>query len=208
MHQRALGDHVGRGHHVRTQLVDEREVGFWRSGTDGDHGVVSAKALIIDKGRVWAPVKGGWGSSGTTKTIRMVPFRWRLYDSIRPRPAGLGMPAYGCQRECEEGCVRIMSVLLFVGLGRIGLPQSLVFAQHGHLVYGYDEDPALIAQLGTGMAPFHEPRLDALLREHVGHAFLPIDDWRPIMGEVDAVMIALGTAAPDSASLSLGPRPQ
>ena len=93
-----------------------------------------------------------------------------------------------------------MSVLLFVGLGRIGLPQALVFAQHGHLVYGYDEDPALIAQLGKGMAPFQEPGLARLLREHVGHGFLPIDDWRPVIGRVDTVMIALGTAAPDSSS--------
>jgi UDP-N-acetyl-D-mannosaminuronic acid dehydrogenase len=93
-----------------------------------------------------------------------------------------------------------MSVLLFVGLGRIGLPQALVFAQHGHIVYGYDEDPALIGQLSKGQAPFHEPRLDGLLKEHVGHGFLPVDDWRPIIGRVDTVMIALGTAAPDSAS--------
>jgi UDP-N-acetyl-D-mannosaminuronic acid dehydrogenase len=93
-----------------------------------------------------------------------------------------------------------MSVLLFVGLGRIGLPQSLVFAQHGHIVYGYDEDPALVGQLNKGQAPFHEPRLDELLNKHVGKGFLPVDDWRPILPRVDTVMIALGTAAPDSAS--------
>ena len=30
--------------------------------------------------------------------------------------------------------------LLFMGLGRIGLPQGLVFAHHGHNVVGYDSD--------------------------------------------------------------------
>lgn len=88
--------------------------------------------------------------------------------------------------------------VLFFGLGRIGLPQSLVFAEAGHQVFGYDADPAVVDNLLAGNAPFDEPGMDELLGAHVGRRFQPAKDWTAVLPQVDAVLFTLGTKAPDA----------
>jgi UDP-N-acetyl-D-mannosaminuronic acid dehydrogenase len=88
--------------------------------------------------------------------------------------------------------------VLFFGLGRIGLPQSLVFAEAGHQVFGYDADPAVVDNLLAGTAPFDEPGMEQLLADHVGKRFQPVKDWTAILPQVDAVLFTLGTKAPDA----------
>lgn len=90
--------------------------------------------------------------------------------------------------------------ILFFGLGRIGLPQSLVFAAAGHRVFGYDADPTVVDHLLAGDLPFDEPGMGALLAEQLGNSFRPVKDWKPVAGEVDAVLFTLGTSAPDAES--------
>ena len=90
--------------------------------------------------------------------------------------------------------------ILFFGLGRIGLPQSLVFAEAGHQVFGYDADPAVVDNLIAGNLPFEEPGMDKLLATYGGNGFQPVKDWQSVLPQIDAVLFTLGTKAPDAVS--------
>jgi UDP-N-acetyl-D-mannosaminuronic acid dehydrogenase len=50
-----------------------------------------------------------------------------------------------------------------VGLGRVGLPLALCFADHGLRVLGIDNDPERLAALRARQMPFHEPGAQELL---------------------------------------------
>lgn len=88
--------------------------------------------------------------------------------------------------------------ILFFGLGRIGLPQSLVFAGAGHQVFGYDADPAVVDNLLAEKLPFEEPGMGELLARHLGGRFRPVHQWQEVLPQVDAVLFTLGTGAPDA----------
>jgi UDP-N-acetyl-D-mannosaminuronic acid dehydrogenase len=56
-----------------------------------------------------------------------------------------------------------------VGLGRVGLPLALSFADRGLRVIGVDNDPARVGAIGEGRMPFAETGAQALLdRVHAG----------------------------------------
>ncbi|HWI73200.1 MAG TPA: nucleotide sugar dehydrogenase [Baekduia sp.] len=50
-----------------------------------------------------------------------------------------------------------------IGLGRVGLPLALAFADAGLSVIGVDNDPARVAALRDGRMPFEEPGAQAIL---------------------------------------------
>ena len=50
-----------------------------------------------------------------------------------------------------------------VGLGRIGLPLALSFAERGLRVLGVDNDPERLAALRERRMPFEEPGAQAIL---------------------------------------------
>src|SRR3990167_5938807 len=94
-----------------------------------------------------------------------------------------------------------MTTLLFIGLGRIGLPQALVFAKKGFQVFGYDHDTRLHQELLDKKPPFYEPMLAEYLHSTVGNTFHPLADWQSVLQQlssVDAIFFTLGTSAPDS----------
>src|SRR3989338_6040398 len=94
-----------------------------------------------------------------------------------------------------------MTNLLFIGLGRIGLPQSLVFAKKGFRVYGYDHDAQLHQDLLDKKLPFYEPKLAEYLHATLNNTFLPLSSWENVaaqLPEIDAIFFTLGTSAPDS----------
>ena len=90
--------------------------------------------------------------------------------------------------------------LLFLGLGRIGLPQALVFADSGHTVFGYDIEKGVLDQLNDRIVPFNEPHMEEYLCKTLDRSFFPITDWRCRIHEVEAVFFTLGTKAPDAES--------
>lgn len=90
--------------------------------------------------------------------------------------------------------------VLFFGLGRIGLPQSLVFAAAGHQVTGYDADPQVVQSLQDGVLPFEEPGMRELMDAQLGRNFRPVSDWQAALAGIDVVLFTLGTAAPDARS--------
>ena len=55
-----------------------------------------------------------------------------------------------------------------IGCGYLGAVHAATLASMGHSVVGIDVDATKVAQLARGLAPFHEPGLDELLRD--GHA--------------------------------------
>lgn len=87
-----------------------------------------------------------------------------------------------------------MKVCIF-GLGRIGLPISLVFADSGYNVVGIDINEDLINNLKKGKVPFSEPGVEELLEKHLNKNFFPklgeevISDLK----EANYIMIAVGT---------------
>ncbi|GGH90287.1 UDP-glucose dehydrogenase family protein [Arthrobacter liuii] len=52
-----------------------------------------------------------------------------------------------------------------IGCGYLGAVHAATLASMGHTVVGIDVDPAKVQQLAQGVAPFHEPGLDELLRD-------------------------------------------
>jgi len=55
--------------------------------------------------------------------------------------------------------------ILFIGLGRIGLPISLVASSQNHKVYAYDNDKTIINNLKNSITHFHEKNMDKLLKK-------------------------------------------
>lgn len=55
----------------------------------------------------------------------------------------------------------------FAGLSHLGLIYSLATASKGFEVFGWDPDPILVARLGNGEFPVHEPGLRELWRENL-----------------------------------------
>jgi UDP-N-acetyl-D-mannosaminuronic acid dehydrogenase len=55
-----------------------------------------------------------------------------------------------------------------IGLGRVGLPFSLVLAEAGYRVVGIDTDPNKLAAISTKMMPFKEEGAAKLLQKHGG----------------------------------------
>ena len=54
-----------------------------------------------------------------------------------------------------------------IGTGYLGATHAAALASCGHAVVGIDTDPARVAVLSEGRAPFHEPQLGPLLRSGV-----------------------------------------
>lgn len=52
---------------------------------------------------------------------------------------------------------------VIIGLGYVGLPTALALAEAGHSVLGVDRDPARVAHIHAGIAPYAEPGVAAAL---------------------------------------------
>ena len=60
--------------------------------------------------------------------------------------------------------------LTVIGCGYLGAVHAAAMADLGHHVLGVETDPARLALLARGEAPFYEPGLDELLRRARGPA--------------------------------------
>ncbi len=60
----------------------------------------------------------------------------------------------------------MMKNLTIIGLGYIGLPTAVLFAEAGLRVYGYDVNPKIIDSVNKGIPHFSEPELDVLLKKN------------------------------------------
>lgn len=81
-----------------------------------------------------------------------------------------------------------------LGLGHVGLPTALGFAERGWPVVGADDDSNKIAILKTGKPPFYEPGLEALLSRHVEGGKLRIThDVSEAIRAASVVFVCVGT---------------
>jgi UDPglucose 6-dehydrogenase len=91
-----------------------------------------------------------------------------------------------------------------IGTGHVGLIACVSFAELGHQVVGTDSDAEKIDLLGRGVAPFHEPGLDDLLKVHgaTGRLTFTSTAAQAVVG-ADVVFICVGTPALASGDANL-----
>jgi UDP-N-acetyl-D-mannosaminuronic acid dehydrogenase len=87
-----------------------------------------------------------------------------------------------------------------IGLGRVGLPLALTFAEAGLSVLGVDNDTERLDTLRAGRMPFKEPGTDALLeRTSLELSAHPADAAR-----AEAIVLTLGTPSFSHIEIDMG----
>ena len=80
-----------------------------------------------------------------------------------------------------------------VGCGYLGAVHAVCMAHLGHDVVGIDVDELKVAQLRQGVAPFHEPGFEPLLRETLAGGRLTFEIDAVALAECDVIFICVGT---------------
>jgi UDP-N-acetyl-D-mannosaminuronic acid dehydrogenase len=87
-----------------------------------------------------------------------------------------------------------------IGLGRIGLPLALTFADKGLSVLGVDKDQERLTAISERRMPFKEPGTDELIAR-VG---LPVSTHAADAAQADAIVLTLGTPALSHIEIDIG----
>jgi UDP-N-acetyl-D-mannosaminuronic acid dehydrogenase len=87
-----------------------------------------------------------------------------------------------------------------IGLGRVGLPLALCFADAGLSVLGVDNNQDRLGALREGRMPFKEPGTDALL----GRVSLALSARAADAAQADAIVLTLGTPALSHIEIDMG----
>src|SRR5215204_3841832 len=80
-----------------------------------------------------------------------------------------------------------------IGLGRVGLPLAITFADHGLSVLGVDKDADRLAMLRDARMPFKEPDTEAPLARALEDERLALSERAADAADVDAIVLTLGT---------------
>jgi UDP-N-acetyl-D-mannosaminuronic acid dehydrogenase len=80
-----------------------------------------------------------------------------------------------------------------IGLGRVGLPLALCFADRGLRVHGIDKDPERLLAVEGGTMPFEETGVQELLERVRASGRLTLSDSVPDAAEGEHIVITLGT---------------
>jgi len=81
-----------------------------------------------------------------------------------------------------------------LGLGHVGLPTALGFAEMGWEVLGADNDLAKVLRLTSGDPGFYEAGVEELLRKHLQTGlFKPVEDLGAAIRSASIVFICVGT---------------
>lgn len=84
--------------------------------------------------------------------------------------------------------IRQNSVMV-IGLGYVGLTLSLILADNGFKVFGYDKDKKLVDSLLKINAPFYENGLENLLETHLNNHFIPKKSSKDLNAEIYIVTV-------------------
>ncbi|KKR34318.1 MAG: UDP-glucose/GDP-mannose dehydrogenase [Candidatus Gottesmanbacteria bacterium GW2011_GWC2_39_8] len=79
-----------------------------------------------------------------------------------------------------------------IGIGRVGLPLSLIFAEYGYKVFGIGRSPDKIEKLNRGEMIFMEKGMDLLLKKNIGKNFFPTTDYSVVKNS-KYIILTLGT---------------
>jgi UDP-N-acetyl-D-mannosaminuronic acid dehydrogenase len=85
---------------------------------------------------------------------------------------------------------RLVSV---IGLGRVGLPLALCFADRGLRVLGIDQDPAILEALRAGRMPFAEAGTQELLDRVLRSGAFELSDRAVDAARAQDIVITIGT---------------
>ena len=80
-----------------------------------------------------------------------------------------------------------------VGLGRVGLPLALSFADRGLRVIGIDNDPTRLGAVREGRMPFAETGAEDLLERVIEGGRLSLSDRVADAAQATQIVITLGT---------------
>lgn len=80
-----------------------------------------------------------------------------------------------------------------IGLGRVGLPLAITFADHGLSVLGVDKDAERLAALRDGRMPFKEPGTDEALERVLAAGRLDVTERAADAAQADAIVLTVGT---------------
>jgi UDP-N-acetyl-D-mannosaminuronic acid dehydrogenase len=80
-----------------------------------------------------------------------------------------------------------------IGLGRVGLPLALCFADRGLHVIGVDHDPAVTGPLREGQMPFEEPGAQEMLDRVLAAGRLELADRAEAAARAQDIVLTLGT---------------
>jgi UDP-N-acetyl-D-mannosaminuronic acid dehydrogenase len=80
-----------------------------------------------------------------------------------------------------------------IGLGRVGLPLAITFADHGLSVLGIDKDAELLGTLKAGRMPFKEPDTEDPLARVVASQRLELSERAADAAQAEAIVLTLGT---------------
>src|SRR3984957_14773039 len=80
-----------------------------------------------------------------------------------------------------------------IGLGRVGLPLALCFADRGLRVLGVDHDAKVLSSLRAGQMPFNEAGTPALLDRVRRSGRLELTDRAADAAQADDIVITIGT---------------
>jgi UDP-N-acetyl-D-mannosaminuronic acid dehydrogenase len=82
-----------------------------------------------------------------------------------------------------------------VGLGRVGLPLALSFADCGHRVIGIDKEPAVLESIRASRMPFQETGTQDMLDRVLPTGRLELSQRIQAAAEADHIVLTLGTPA-------------
>ena len=91
-----------------------------------------------------------------------------------------------------------------LGLGHVGLPTALGFAELGWEVIGVDDDVSKVAMIQSGQAPFYEPGLDDLLARGLAGGRLSLShSAEQSVREATILFVCVGTPQKDTGEADL-----
>src|SRR5581483_10310539 len=93
----------------------------------------------------------------------------------------------------EQPVTRAERLVAVIGLGRVGLPLALCFADHGMRVLGIDNNPAVIESLRAGRMPFIEEGTQQLLDRALAAGLLEFGDSAVDAARANDIVLTLGT---------------
>src|SRR5919107_5967776 len=91
-----------------------------------------------------------------------------------------------------------------IGLGRIGLPLALVFADAGLDVLGVDKDAGRLGMLAAGRMPFKEPGTQEVLERVQASGRFTTSERAADAAKADAIVLTLGTPALPHIEIDMG----
>src|SRR5687768_7842567 len=91
-----------------------------------------------------------------------------------------------------------------IGLGRVGLPLALSFADAGLRVLGVDKDADRLESIRNGRMPFEEPGADALLERVQRERTFEVTDRAEEAARAESIVLTVGTPTFSHIEIDMG----